>query len=188
MLTISILAFAASPTGFDWIFKLWHVHHQPDLTPRSSCPAALSDDQDLLFKDFEAITQGIKELKLHFSRRQSYYQDELTPHAATYRDRWVHAMFFFSLAGGIGLVLFFVPIGFLLFLMPRFLDLSPSLVASLALVIVFMLTPLRGILLGLPQLSSANISLQKVESLGLSLATYVQESSHDPQPKIIGNP
>jgi putative pyoverdin transport system ATP-binding/permease protein len=139
------------------------------------------EDQDRLFKDFEAMTLGVKELKLHFFRRQSYYQNELTPNAANYRDRWVYAMFFFSLAGGIGLILFFVPLGFLLFLMPRFWDLSPSLVGSLVLVIIFMLTPLRGILLGLPQLSIANISLQKVESLGLSLSNYIPAQSSNPQ-------
>lgn len=139
------------------------------------------EDQDKLFKDFEAITQGLKELKLHFFRRQSYFEQSLKPHAATYRDRWTHAMFYFSLSSGIGLVLFFLPLGVLLFLLPQWIELTPVLLAELALVIIFMLTPLRGILLGLPQLSQANISLQKVESLGLSLDQARQDNAIAPQ-------
>ena len=138
------------------------------------------EDQDLLFKDFEAITLGIKELKLHYCRRQSYYNEELIPHAATYRDRWINAMLFFSLSSGIGLVLFFIPLGFLLFVLPKLIELSPSLIASLTIVIIFTLTPLRGILLGFPQLSQANISLLKVESLGLSLANHSYARPHQP--------
>ncbi|MEM9137826.1 MAG: cyclic peptide export ABC transporter, partial [Cyanobacteria bacterium P01_F01_bin.42] len=139
------------------------------------------EDQDLLFKDFEAIILGIKELKLHFFRRRSYFQDELVPHAAAYRDRWINAMLFFSLTGGIGLVLFFIPLGTLIFIVPTYFNLDAELVARLTIVFVFMLTPLRGILLNLPLIGQASISLQKLESLGLSLANSTAREADEPQ-------
>ena len=40
------------------------------------------NDQDRLFKNFEGITQGIKELKLHRGRRNNYYDSEITPNSA----------------------------------------------------------------------------------------------------------
>ncbi len=135
-------------------------------------------EQDSLFRHFQAITAGVKELKLHQPRRRAFLKEDLQPTAAAFRQHWVEGMTIFSLAGGLGLVLFFVPLGMLLFVLPQFATLPGTLLSSYALTILFLLTPLRAILLSLPQLSQANVSFAKIESLGLSLQAQTTESLH----------
>ncbi len=142
-------------------------------------------EQDSLFRHFQAITAGVKELKLHQPRRRAFLKEDLQPTAAAFRQHWVRGMTIFSLAGGLGLVLIFVPLGLLLFVLPQFATLSGALLSSYALTILFLLTPLRAILLSLPQLSQANVSFAKIESLGLSLQAQTTEPL---QGQLLGQP
>ncbi|MGK7877550.1 MAG: ABC transporter transmembrane domain-containing protein [Xenococcaceae cyanobacterium] len=72
------------------------------------------ETQDLLFGHFQAVTEGTKELKLHRQRRHVFIWEELREAAAALRRYWVEGMSLFAIAGGWGLVLFFIPIGLLL--------------------------------------------------------------------------
>jgi putative pyoverdin transport system ATP-binding/permease protein len=62
-----------------------------------------------------------------------------------------------------------------IFVLPSIFNLSTSVLTGYALTLLFMLTPLRGILVALPELSRASVSLDKVETLGLSLASQTKE-------------
>ena len=53
------------------------------------------DDQDQLFKHFRTITDGIKELKLHYDRRQAFLSDDLEAASARYRRHNVSALILF---------------------------------------------------------------------------------------------
>jgi putative pyoverdin transport system ATP-binding/permease protein len=133
------------------------------------------DQQDQLFQHFRTITEGIKELKLHQQRRQAFLVEDLQAAAAVSRHYRIKALDIFALANGWGLAAFFVLIGILIFVLPSIFNLSTSVLTGYALTLLFMLTPLRGILVALPELSRASVSLDKVETLGLSLASQTKE-------------
>jgi putative ATP-binding cassette transporter len=133
------------------------------------------EEQDRLFGHFRTVTEGTKELKLHAWRRQAFLSEDLQRSALTSQRYRVKAGDRFAIAGGSGLVLLFIPIGLLLFVLPLFLNLPATVLSGYALTILFMITPLRGLLNTLPELSRANIALEKIESLGLSLAAQTQE-------------
>jgi putative pyoverdin transport system ATP-binding/permease protein len=126
------------------------------------------DVSDRLFEHLETLTQGTKELKLHQQRRQVFLQEDLQQAAADFRRYQISSTNWLAIAGSWGLLLFFIPIGLFLFI-PTPFTLSPTTLASYALTIIFMIAPLRGIIVALPQLTQADIALKKIQSLGISL-------------------
>lgn len=133
------------------------------------------EEQDRLFHHFRTTTEGIKELKLHQERRQAFLYEDLQSAAKSSQLYRVTGMTIFAFAGSWGLLLFFIPIGLLIFELPRLTTVPDSILSSYALTTIFMINPLRVILNLLPELSRANIALEKIESLGLSLAAQTTE-------------
>ncbi len=135
------------------------------------------DEQDNLFKHFRAITDGIKELKLNTTRRQDFLIDELQVSAAKSRDQNSAALFTFSVSTGWGNLLFFILIGLLLFTLPQFVDIAPSVLSAYVLTLTYIMLPMQSILDKLQQLVRASVALQKIEKLGLELATQKEGST-----------
>ncbi len=133
------------------------------------------EDFDSLFKHFRALVDGNKELKLHRSRRQSFMEGVLQATALSYRRHsWVGAGIT-TAASGVGGMLFFLLVGLLVFGMPAFTDISPQVLTGYVLLLLFINMPIELVSIMLPTLFRANIALEKVESLGLSLASNTTE-------------
>ncbi|MBE9167859.1 cyclic peptide export ABC transporter [Pleurocapsales cyanobacterium LEGE 06147] len=131
--------------------------------------------QDRLLTHFRATTEGIKELKLHHQRRQAFLHEDVQPTASASRRYQVAAMTMFGIVGGSALLMLFVPIGLLLFVLPLLSNISMSIVSGFVLTMVFMLMPLHMLSGMLPELMRANVALNKIESLGLSLVAQTTE-------------
>ncbi|MCF2150815.1 cyclic peptide export ABC transporter [Desmonostoc muscorum LEGE 12446] len=131
--------------------------------------------QDRLLAHFQTTTEGIKELKLHHQRRQAFVREDVEATAAASRRYQVAAMTMFGIVGGSAILVLFIPIGLLLFVLPLVSDISMSIVSGFVLTIVFMLMPLQMISAMLPELMRANVAVNKIESLGLSLAAQTTE-------------
>ncbi|PZD75041.1 ABC transporter ATP-binding/permease protein YojI [Acaryochloris thomasi RCC1774] len=132
--------------------------------------------RDHLFENFETLTTGTKELKLHQQRRRDFFQSDLEPTASKLGHHWIQALTIYSWTGSLGLVLFLIPIGFLMYVLPYWITLDQRTLAGYALTILFMLSPIRAILNILPEIAKANVALAKVDSLGLALATPSTEN------------
>ncbi|WP_414589472.1 cyclic peptide export ABC transporter [Scytonema sp. PCC 10023] len=140
------------------------------------------EEQGRLFKHFRAITEGIKELKLHHQRRQAFLSQYLQPTAASYRHHNVVGMTTFAAAASWGQLLFFIAIGLFLFGLSCLIEVKSSILSGYVLTIVYLMTPLAEIMSVLPSWSRASVALKKVESLGLGLATYSAEGGSIAQP------
>ncbi|AFZ32285.1 cyclic peptide transporter [Gloeocapsa sp. PCC 7428] len=129
------------------------------------------EEEDKLFKHFRAITEGIKELKLHAQRRQAFLSDELQISAATSRDYNLTAFKTFAIATSWGNLLFFTIVGLLIFVLPQLTNVSTSILSAYILTITYLLVPFQNILERLPALFRANVALHKIEKMGLALAS-----------------
>ncbi|NDJ19253.1 cyclic peptide export ABC transporter [Myxacorys almedinensis] len=127
------------------------------------------DDQDILFKHFRAITDGIKELKLHYPRRQMFLSDDLEVTSASFRRHNVDALVLFAAAASFGKLIFFFAIGFVLFALPNILSVPLQTLSGYVLTFTYLILPLDKIVLKLPVLGQASVSLDKINALGLSL-------------------
>lgn len=136
---------------------------------------------DLLFKDFRALTEGTKELKLHRARREAFLSSMLSVNAQALRRHNIYANAIYNGARSWGQVLIFVFIGLLLFVVPGFSTVSLQTRMSYTLIILYLMTPVEVILNSVPILGRAKIAIQKIEDLGLLLPTNVDSAYATPQ-------
>jgi len=136
---------------------------------------AAREAADALYNHFRALTEGIKELKLHGERREAFLSQSMQASAESLRRNNIAGMTVFTLASTWGQLLIFVVIGVLLFAMPLLTGAGSRTLIGYTLVILYMMTPLQVIMNALPTLGRANIALKKVEDLGLALDSYSSE-------------
>lgn len=127
-------------------------------------------ETDRLFKHFRSITDGVKELKLHSTRRQVFFEEDLQVSAAASRQYQKAAFKLGALATSGGQLLFFVLIALLLFGLPQIVPTARAVLPAYILTLTYLLGPLRNVIELLPNLINANVSIQKVHEMGLTLA------------------
>ncbi|MBW4634011.1 MAG: cyclic peptide export ABC transporter [Iphinoe sp. HA4291-MV1] len=145
--------------------------------------ALARDDQDILFKHFRTITEGVKELKLHYRRRQVFLSKNLQSTAAEFSRHSIQGLTLFTSTTSWGRLVFFFAIGFVLFALPHLLTISSQTLSGYILTFTFLIMPMNNIVEKLPHISRASIALQKIESLGLSLANQAEQSTVPPESK-----
>ncbi|MEM7770643.1 MAG: cyclic peptide export ABC transporter [Cyanobacteria bacterium P01_A01_bin.37] len=142
------------------------------------------NEVDRLFQHFRSITDGIKELKLHSLRRQRFLDDDLTTSAAASKHYQKTALKLVAVASGSGQLLFFVLVGLLLFGLPQIIPTAQAVLPAYILTLTYLLGPLESLIQQLPNLANANVSINKVNSMGLALSenaelnTVVRQPSH----------
>ncbi|WP_447971446.1 cyclic peptide export ABC transporter [Nitrospira sp. M1] len=126
---------------------------------------------DRLHHAFRAMTDGMKELKLHRARRAAFFSQGLGSAVHAYRQAFVSGMTTYTIAGGWSSLLLYTMIGLLLFGVPLIHDLSAEATTGYILVLLYLMSPLELIVDALPGLGRASVALQKVHDLGLSLSS-----------------
>jgi putative ATP-binding cassette transporter len=137
------------------------------------------EEQDRLFKHFRAITDGIKELKLHAHRREVFLTEEFQVTAASSRDYKINGLRIGAIPISFGELLFFILLGLLVFGLPKLTRVSTPILSGYVLTLTYLMRPLQSILEILPGLSQASVALQKIDTLGLSLASRSETISKD---------
>lgn len=133
---------------------------------------------DSMFNHYRALTQGLKELKLHRRRRETFL-NRLETTALSMQRQTIKGNTIYTAANSWGQITFFVVIGLMLFVVPNYTQVDTQVLTGYSLTILYMMTPLEVLLNMLPGISRANVAIQTVEGLGLSLATQ----SPDSEPK-----
>lgn len=136
----------------------------------------MREELDRIFDHFRSLTQGIKELKMHRGRRESFMVDVFEPTGTAIRDHGIRANAIMALGNNGGRLLFFAVIGVVLFGLPRFRDVPGEILTGYVLIILYLRTPVEILLARLPDLSRAAVAIRKIEDLGLSLVSAAREA------------
>lgn len=126
-------------------------------------------DQDNMYSSLRSLTSGTKELKLHRKRRETFVDKLLQGSAAAYQRHSVVGNGVYTAAASWGQLLFFVLIGLLVFVVPSLKEISGATLTGYTLIILYMMVPLEVLSGGVAVVGRANVSLNQIESLGLSL-------------------
>jgi putative ATP-binding cassette transporter len=137
---------------------------------------------DNLFNHFRALTEGIKELKIHGERRKAFLSDVLRTTAAQFRRHNISGLTIYTVAASWGQLLVFVVIGLLLFVLSGMIDVSGAILTGFTLALLYLMTPLQVIMNTLPNMGRAGVALRNVEELGLTLTP---SSSEEDSPKLL---
>ncbi len=139
-------------------------------------------EQDTLFRHFRALTDGIKELKLHRPRRAAFLRESLDPTIDALRRHNIRGITGLTATHSLNQLFFYALIGVLLFALPTMRDLGVETLTGYILTIVYMLGPLEAAMNVLPAFSSAGVALQRVDELELSLAARAPEEDGQQAP------
>jgi putative pyoverdin transport system ATP-binding/permease protein len=125
--------------------------------------------EDKLFKNFSAITEGTKELKLNRYRRDAFLANELEVNAAESQTANINSMAIVSISYGNSQLLFFLLYGLLIFALPQFRSIESSVLSGYVVTLTYLMRPFESIFEILPSISQASVALNKIDTLGLSL-------------------
>jgi putative pyoverdin transport system ATP-binding/permease protein len=131
--------------------------------------------QDALFRHFRALTEGVKELKLHRARRDAFLAEDIATATKVCQRHNVAAEIRFIIAQNWNQLLLLTLIGMILFLLPRMETITPATLTGYIIATLYLMGPLAGLLGCLSVFTRAKISLRKVEELGLALATHATD-------------
>ena len=135
------------------------------------------EELDALLKHFRSLIEGNKELKLHHARREAFYHQQLEHTALSFRRKATTGDAIYALTASFGHLLIFILVGLLIFALPVLQPTSSATTIGYSLVILYLMPPLEVIMNALPTLGRANVALQKIDAMGLSLAAESVERS-----------
>ncbi|MGF6768195.1 putative ATP-binding cassette transporter [Paraburkholderia sp. GAS199] len=123
------------------------------------------DREDILVGRFRALFDGAKELKLHRARRQAFVDDELAPHVEAVRVQRTRGYVLYAAAASWGSLVLFAFVGVTLFVIARLFDANAHVMSGYALVFLYLMMPIEGLLAALPALSTARIAFERIGQL-----------------------
>ncbi|MGC4011279.1 MAG: cyclic peptide export ABC transporter [Pseudomonas sp.] len=132
--------------------------------------AGVGSAQEQLQKQYRAITQGGKELKLSRPRRRRVYQQQLSGAADDIARLKIAAMRLYWLGNVGSSTLFFLCIGALLVLGTR-LELEQGVLIAFVLVMLFVRGPIEQVASGLPAAVQAQVAFRRIAAV---LADFTQ--------------
>lgn len=133
------------------------------------------EKEDTLFGHFRALTEGIKELKLHRNRRGVFSSRNIKNTTELYSLHNVAAETYFIMAQNWNQLLFITLIGLMLFLLPVVLTVSAHALRGYVLVTLYLMGPLAGVMGTMAVFGRVNVALEKLDNIGLSLAAHPDE-------------
>jgi putative ATP-binding cassette transporter len=136
-------------------------------------------DGEALIKHFRAVTQGMKELKLHRGRRRAFLDDVVAPAAASLKRHNTKGMTIYTAASSWGQTLVFVVIGLVVFVLPRAQPIDTATRTGYVLSLLYLMVPLQIIMNMLPGLARSNVALNRVRHLGHELSAHGVDDSPD---------
>jgi putative ATP-binding cassette transporter len=131
------------------------------------------EEWDTLVKNFTALAEGMKELKLHRRRREAFFSSILETNAGRLRQNNTMTGTTYALVTGWGMVLYFVVVGLLIFVLPSFdARIDRDQLTGYAITVLFMRTYVIALMVLLPFFAQGGVSLRKLEELGFALSQF----------------
>ncbi|WP_413726215.1 cyclic peptide export ABC transporter [Sodalis sp. RH16] len=138
----------------------WLIHGRALTLLRSS-----RRREDTLLHLFRALFDGVKELKLNPVRRRRFINNEVATNIEAVRAERTRGYVLYGMATSWGSFLFFAFIGGVLFLLGRWLPLSHPVITGYAMVFLYMIIPIEGLLSALPNIATARVALARIQDV-----------------------
>jgi putative ATP-binding cassette transporter len=139
------------------------------------CLTRAREEEDRLYGHFRALTEGIKELKLHRNRRAVFLAQHVQQSTEAFARHNVAAESRFIIVQNWSHMQFYLLVGLILFLLPAIRPVSIPTLTGYVITILYLMGPLAGVMSSFSLFGRANVALQRVEKLGVSLAAAPKE-------------
>jgi putative ATP-binding cassette transporter len=125
--------------------------------------------ENRLFALFRGLVDGGKELRMNARRRRAFLDEDLHTAADRFRGQSTKAQITFILVDRWSEALFFLFLGLLLFVVPRFFEIAPATLTAFALATLFLGGPLSMVGGWLPVIGKGVVAMRNIEAMGLDL-------------------
>lgn len=137
------------------------------------------DWEDDLQKNYSAIAEGAKELRIHRPRRNRMYVSGIEQTAEKICDTQIRSINIFVIAKSFGSMLFFVVIGLALAMQSIWPSADKTVMSGFVLVLLYMKGPLEHLIGTLPIIGRAQIAFRRIAELS--------EQFSSPEPHLLLN-
>ncbi|MEV6772974.1 ATP-binding cassette domain-containing protein [Nocardia sp. NPDC051030] len=134
------------------------------------------ENEDALLRSFQAVTLGIKELKLHRGRRQDFMDRHLLGTADKLRTQNTDAGSKFSVAQGFGQLLQLGTMALILFGIASAWNVPRDVMFGYILVTTFLSMPMQNFMHRIPDLLRGDVALAKIRGMEFSMETMHNEN------------
>lgn len=131
--------------------------------------AEARQQKDSLYQHFRSLIEGAKELKLNRSRATHFIGTVLADDADRYRRTFERGMAGYAWVANIGTQLFYLTIGLLLFIAPRWVPQAHAVLTGFTITLLYLIRPIVDSMIALPELRQASLSLARIRELEHSL-------------------
>jgi putative ATP-binding cassette transporter len=128
---------------------------------------AIREIDDALYQDYQSIIDGRKELALNHHRAEQIYTHDFLDHAKSYKERVIKSDTYHLSAVNWSNIMMFAAIG-VVFAVSNYLGISMGIATTFSLTILFMQSPLLHAVGAYPTLQTAQVALDKIQSLELA--------------------
>ncbi|MGS0891586.1 cyclic peptide export ABC transporter [Burkholderia stagnalis] len=162
-LSWQILLFAAATIGIAMLgFRVVQGRALTDLRDSRR-------NEDDLVRHFRALFDGAKELKLHRARRDAFVGEMLEPGVEAVRVQRTRGYMLYAAAASWGNLILFAFIGLTLFVLARWFQIDGRVASGYAMVFLYMIMPIEGLLAAIPSVSIARVAFERIEQLDADL-------------------
>jgi putative ATP-binding cassette transporter len=131
--------------------------------------SAAREARSELFHHFRSLTEGLKELLMHQARRQEFVNQEVRGAAELYRKANIEATRRQALSEVWTQLSFYSLIGFIVFLFPSVVAVSPEALTGYIVAVLYMMGPIWSVIGSMPTIERGQVALENIERLGVSL-------------------
>jgi putative pyoverdin transport system ATP-binding/permease protein len=133
------------------------------------------EEENRLFHHFRALTEGIKELRIHKERRDTFFSQKIYLCTEAFQNYNIHASTRFVLAHAWNQFFLIILVGLVIVFLPSMESVKSEVLTGYVLTILYAMGPLRQLMGTFPAFGRAKIGLEKIEKLGFSLSSRMLE-------------
>lgn len=134
-------------------------------------------ERDRLVRHYRSLVDGIKELKMHRARSEEFLKRRVDTTVREVRRLNLVARLRFVILDAWNQILFYLMIAGILFLFPRDGSMSTEVLSGYIFAALYVMAPIWSIIGSIPTFMSGQVSLGKLEELGVLLTSDRDEES-----------
>ena len=127
------------------------------------------DTRDVLFQHFRGMTEGIKELKLHAGRREAFLTERIATATQALRQDALAGVLHHTVADSVSQLIFYALVCGTIIATTALPNLGHEVRTGYVLALLYIMSPVWGLMESWPIFARARIALEKVKDLGISL-------------------
>lgn len=122
-----------------------------------------------LYENLRGVVDGNRELKLNHGRKKHFINEVVAKDAAEFTTLYSDSMTRYTWTSNCGNILFYQGIAAVLFLLPLVAIETTAILTSATLVMLYVVRPISELMMSMPSLRQANVSLERIMEIDSDL-------------------